>query len=288
MLMSSVPFAKARDDDSARRIVTAADVLETSRTISIDESLRDMYWIGASDRVVFAALDVDSGARHVKVLDTRHGRAEAIARGAGPRPSPDGKRVAFAAPANDGTVQLWVAKLDGDSPQRLTYFDQGLFGYGVDYYTYEWSHDGRHILLVNPVGWQQSERQGSDPLHPFTRAMTEKGVTVMRYGAESADYKFFQRSEVWLVDAISGTANLLVTEDCDRVMDLAWFPGDRTVAYRCAANDVTPIISLEVSTGRRTELLRDVRGIGLGMSVSPDGRYIAINGIQGFNYKYTC
>lgn len=93
-----------------------------------------------------------------------------------PRLSPDGRQLAWIAP-KDGVLNVWVAPVLGDAPESVadgiaTGDRDGAPGGGVDWAaaqaitddrdrgirTFDWAHDGRHILFAQDTGGDENWR----------------------------------------------------------------------------------------------------------------------------------
>ncbi len=81
-----------------------------------------------------------------------------------PAISPDGTRLAFTAPNESGTPNIWIQPLDGSAdPDMLTSDEnQGVWGF-------EWAHDGNHILYIQ-------DREGDENWHLFAVDITTREV----------------------------------------------------------------------------------------------------------------
>jgi len=67
----------------------------------------------------------------------------------GPQLSPDGRTIAYIAPA-DGVLNLWLMDVTGDAPRQLT-FDQDR---GV--MDFQWAENGRHILYMQDEAGEEN------------------------------------------------------------------------------------------------------------------------------------
>ena len=62
-----------------------------------------------------------------------------------PALSPDGKQVAFNS-NQSGTINMWIARLDGDGPKQLTFSEKDRMGFPC------WSHDGQFLAFLTQHG----------------------------------------------------------------------------------------------------------------------------------------
>ena len=99
-------------------------------------------WLPDGTEVVFASDRL--GGQSLWAVDPTSGRERLL----GPlstgadavRLSPDGARIAYHAPGPEGTLNVWLARLDGGDPRQLT-ADPELAGFP------SWSPDGRRLAL---------------------------------------------------------------------------------------------------------------------------------------------
>lgn len=128
-----------------------------------------------------------------------------------PRFSPDGRSLSFlsARPAGSST-QLWLIDRHGGEPRQLSHVTGELTGY-------EWSPDGRHIVLV-----MHAATEGPKPLVVDAWHFKED-----RQGYLTVD----SRSHLCLLEVASGACETL-TSDAARADSLpAFSPDGRTIAY---------------------------------------------------------
>lgn len=209
--------------------------------------------------------------------------------------SPDGERVAFYSD-QDGEAGLWVW---GKRTRRATRFPGVIVRPYFGWEAARWSHDSRYMLVkilaegmtvaqANTRINQQATRSES----PSTESEEEPSVTVRRFpvaeaaaGTPAAAPRPRSISEDVVDLALLDTERHTVTRIVERVAILwyAFSPDGRRVAYvqnkGLAPSGVwwtTDLVIVDLATGRSNSLVEDVPfRYGLGVSWSPDGRYLA-------------
>lgn len=81
----------------------------------------------------------------------------------GPQVSPDGSRLAWLEPDNQGTLNVWVSALNGKDTHLVTNESQRLIEW------FAWAGDGDHILYLQ-------DNQGDENAHLFSASLTKHDV----------------------------------------------------------------------------------------------------------------
>jgi Tol biopolymer transport system component len=182
-----------------------------------------------------------------------------------PRWSPDGKQIAFDSSAS-GHINVYVVSADGGRPRRLT--DDP-----VQAVIPSWSQDGKWIYYSSArTGrseiWKTPSSGGT--AHQVTR---NGGVTAL----ESPDGKaiYYTRSDI---------NSTLFRSDLDgngetKLADHVFMRGfvvtpDRLYYLRREPGIATTLHSLSFATGKDRLITTVTSSLDLGLSVSPDGKYI--------------
>ena len=184
-----------------------------------------------------------------------------------PRWSPDGQQIVFDS-NKDGVYQVYVVGSDGGSPRRLTNPPSGSF-------TANWSLDGRWIYFA-------SNRGGTEEVWKIPTAggtaqqVTHKGG----YGPTvSPDGKFlyYVKDEgadvsLWRAPLEGGGESRVL----DSVNRYSYAVTPKGVYYSVSRRGVAGglIQFLNFSTGRTSTLATTDKSLDLGLTVSPDGRYL--------------
>ena len=214
-----------------------------------------------------------SGLNQVWMCDADGSRAAAVTAMEGtitgtPHWSPDGQRISFDSNTG-GNWQIYVMDASGGKPRPLT------SGPGTNVVS-SWSRDGRSIYFM-------SHRTGEDQIW---KAPVEGGpaVQVTRHGGsaalESADGRtlFFTKTtggaenSVWRMP-VGGSEEAMVVPSIHRYN---FAVADTGLYYNTPTTPDQPstIEFLDFRTGKVTKLYTLPRPVDLGLSVSPDKRYI--------------
>ncbi|MEA2538228.1 MAG: hypothetical protein QOF11_2462 [Chloroflexota bacterium] len=213
-----------------------------------------------------------------------------------PRFSPDGRTLAFlsdrrlsveelpGAPEDreDGN-QVHLLPFDGPGEaRRLTDLPRGVEGF-------EWSPDGRWLAVLSASRGatrdEDARRRGrpSDKPSPGTPPHSDYHfIDRLRAMSNGAGFVYGQLAKLWIVDAETGEARLLVDVP-SAIADIAWSPDGRRIAF--AANlagdrDLgwrSDIHVVDVKSGRRTRIAAG-RGLFAAPAWLPDGRTLAVLG----------
>ena len=210
-----------------------------------------------------------------------HGRQ--LTRGASvsePRFSPDGHSVSFLSARPPGrTTQLWRIDRHGGKARQLTHVSGEIV-------SYEWSPDGRHVVLV--------VRDGEDFAADGQPLRTPRPLVIDAYHFKEERRGYLTaaaRSHLYLLDVRSGVSEAL-TIDAAREDSLpAFSPDGRTLAYvsnlmtgtEGAGIDEIRLIAPSPGATPRT-LLSDWSPNHQKLEWSPDGTLVAF--LQGDELKY--
>lgn len=184
---------------------------------------------GSTVAFVITTVEERQNRRHSDIWTVpADGSAEPIALTASPqsstspRWSPDGRVVAFLSarpvpgdPAGElPRSQVWLLRMTGGEPHRLTNLRNGVS-------SFQWSPDGRRMVVVSRNGPSDDAKSPSDVRH-----------------YKHSNYKFNdtgwfddKRTHLWLVNVAGGQATQLTSGDEWNDTDPQWSPDGRRIAF---------------------------------------------------------
>jgi dipeptidyl aminopeptidase/acylaminoacyl peptidase len=198
----------------------------SSPSISPDGS-RVAYVLRTADRAA------DRNRRALWVVDVETATPRQLTNGwadTAPAWSPDGQRVAFLR-AEDGPAQLWIMRMDGGDPERVTDLPLGA-GAPV------WRPGGKHIAFTAAVS-----------TNPSPDADTGRGGSIvidrLGYKADGVGIRVGSTLQVHVLDVGSGKVRQLTDGEWDAGSP-AWSPDGARLAY---TSPVAPDPDLSLVTG---------------------------------------
>jgi serine/threonine-protein kinase len=198
--------------------------------------------------------------------------------GVQPTWSPDGSRIAFAAPVADG-FQLFVVNADGSNVRQLTHTK----GSALDP---AWSPDGSEIAFHTDQGGNTSSTSTLSVIHPDgtgERVLLSRAGNVGRpaWSPDGSRIAFRIDDAIYVMNADGSRVTELTR--VQRVSDnpMAWMPDGEHIIYwgDAPGTSLTGLCSMSPD-GKDIQLLAPAPpGIGvLTPDVSPDGRWILLGG----------
>jgi dipeptidyl aminopeptidase/acylaminoacyl peptidase len=210
-----------------------------------------------------------------------------------PRPSPDGRSLAFlrkqveAAPVGSAAgrgaegkarTQVWLLPLNGGEAWQLTHEEHDVAGLA-------WSPDGSRIAFW---GWRGPARflvgARDDGKEPTARRMTVGGWRFDEIG--HLDY----RTQLSLIDAIDGATAVALTDGDFDVANPAWDPDGRSLVFAAARHELADLYPrpsiwrVTVPAAGEAALepseIARLKGVAEHAVPSPDGRWLAIVGVD--------
>ena len=206
----------------------------------------------------------------------RNGRVRLFARaGTAPTWSPDGRRLAYVAPAELGPTDLYVADADGSHRAPLTRTE------AADESSPDWSPDGRSLVV---------ERDGTLVVVRADGA-SERVLTPGREPAWSKSGKIAFVSdrtgseELYVIDSTGRGLRRLTTSPAAESAP-SWSPDGRRLAFVSNHGTAVDLYVLDVAVGSATQLTADLFTEG-SPAWSADGRTIAVVSNRGVQALWT-
>ena len=217
-------------------------------------------------------------------------RARVLTKGASPRWSPDGTRIAYLAEGEPKSTQLFVRWIEGDpGPTQLTRADVG-----AEIGDIRWAPDGRSVgftmFTAKPAEWKIDMPKPPDSAKwtPAPRIVESLHFREDRRGFMEEGYR-----HLYVVQTAGGPARQITHGDWNvgaRFDGLPgpvgwdWLADGRTIVFDGSADPEgdyryreSAINAVDVATGAVRTLTRD-KGMWNHPLVSPDGRRIAYSG----------
>ncbi|HEX8725927.1 MAG TPA: S41 family peptidase [Gemmatimonadaceae bacterium] len=182
--------------------------------------------------------------------------------------SPTGDRLVL-----DARGQVWVAPT-GDAGGRLA---EVTHDQGVRYRIARFMPDGKSLLTL-------SDKSGevefwNVPMNGGAQKQLTTGATELRWdGWPSPDGKYVAHSDknerLWLLDLATGHETLVAEDSVSQIMDVAWSPDSRWIAYTAAANNQLDQIRIYgVASGKSARVTTD-RYSSSSPAWSADGKWL--------------
>jgi Tol biopolymer transport system component/acetyl esterase/lipase len=202
------------------RAVTAEWLVGAARS-SRDTHI-DPAWLPDNRSLVFGTAGGPKVPPHIERLDIQTSQRTALGDGNHPRPSPDGRWIAYTRVLHD-TLQLWVMTSNGQHAHRVFAPLAGAPGsdeYGYSY-SFAWAPDSRRIAVA-----QQPFQPLEVTLRPILQTDTTRSSAVER----SALHTPPPEGEMWIIDAGLGQSDRILRTP-GRLLDVQWFPDGSAVMF---------------------------------------------------------
>ncbi|MGH9160262.1 MAG: CehA/McbA family metallohydrolase, partial [Vicinamibacteraceae bacterium] len=271
------------------RQATAASV--PSRSSSSRIEIDDLYHLRTAGdpqlspdntRIAFTVQYADRPGRPYTRVWTSNVTADAAAplsggqEGSAPRWSPDGTRIAFLAPTNDGETAITIANADGADVRTVATMASGNHPLPRVGETLAWSPEGKRIAFVSAVPGQEPPME-ADP------------IVITRYWyrpASSAGARFSdnRRLHLFVVDVETKQVQQLTEGRYDE-HSIDWSPDGKKLLFlsnRERDPDLffnSDIFAIDVGS-RAIERLTDTKSNEFSPTWSTDGKTVAYQGLK--------
>lgn len=292
VLLVSVPLAAAEESEPEKRelpddylgVATILDMEDVSSPQISPDGAEIVYARSHVDK-----LD-DSWRSELWILDADGSRHRFLAKGSEPRWSPDGTRIAYLAPDENGNTQIFVRWMDAEgATSQVTRVTEAPA-------EHRWSPDGRSIAFLALVPDKETWPLDDLPEPPEGAEWTKppRMITKTHY---RQDYRGFMEAgftHLFVVPADGGTPRQLTSgawnagarfAGLEYGAGVAWTPDGREILFD-GLRDESPeldgyrqnyIYAVDVETKAIRQLVTR-KGDWQRPAVSPDGRYVAFGG----------
>ncbi|MES0360687.1 MAG: hypothetical protein ABUK20_07215, partial [Anaerolineales bacterium] len=199
-----------------------------------------------------------------------------------PRWSPDGEMIAFLSNRGDKEKppQIFLIPFRGGEARKLTDIE-GKIG------SFSWSPDGKKFLCkVRKTDQEILDRQDGEKKKEL--GTVKRHYDRVFYKLDGEGYLPHERWHIWTVSANTGQGNQLTKHEIFDETDPTWSPDGKLIAFmsnRSTDPDLEPdAVDLFVmaASGGKSRKVNTPPGEKSMPSFSPDGRYIAYFGTEGY------
>jgi len=200
--------------------------------------------------------------------------------------SPDGRQIAFLSDRGDKDkpAQIFLIPFSGGEARRLTHIE-GEIG------DLSWSPDGKQILCtVRKLDAEALEREKDEQKKKL--GVVSRHYDRLFYKLDGYGYLPHERTHIWKVDARTGRARQLTDHAVYDESFPTWSPDGKWIVFtsnRSESPDATPEradLFVMPSNGGEFRKIEAPLGDKYLPSFSPDGRWIAYNGVEGEGLSY--
>ncbi len=242
----------------------------------------------AGDRVVYSLQTVERATEkkytRLWLAPTGRGAPRQITYGnhnnLGPRFSPDGQTLAFLSDRGGDGMQIYLLPMDGGEARPLT----NLKG---DIGAFTWLPDGGSLLVeFTKQDKDDAEREASEQKKKL--GVVARHYQRMFYKMDGAGFLGHEQQHFWRVNARTGKAAQLTDHDLYGEGQAALSPDGKTIAF-VSNRKPNPDMELEggelytmPASGGKMKEIPTFKGSKQLPAFSPDGKWIAFIGTQGF------
>ena len=180
---------------------------------------------------------------------------------------PSALQTTTGAPEPQPRTQVWLLSLDGGEARRVTNLKNGVN-------TFEWSPDGKRLVLTSRTGPSDAKAPSSDVRH----------YKHLSYKFNDTGWFDDRRSHLWVADVASGAARQITSGDDWNDTDPQWSPDSARLAFvsdrtgrAFDESRNTDVWVVEASGGALTKI-SDHEEKDYSPRWSPDGKQIAFTG----------
>lgn len=249
------------------RVVTADLLL----TIPNKVDNPTINWLDQSHLVYSMPLDNRNGLSEIGLIDINKKNKKQLDNGLLPRPSPNGKWIAYIREAN-GKKQLWIMSPNGERKQ-LTKLANGLTG-GVGYhYDFAWSPNSEQLALFyqpEVEDWARVKKVTKDP----------SKSSAVSYGNLLEP---LPKTTILIINISNSQLRTIANVDA-KIRYISWLPNGKALLFSeerearrySQKEDRNWIKKMDVQNGKE-QIITEIKGLQQFLSpvASPDGKEIA-------------
>ncbi len=276
MLAPVTPEVVIKEDGAGGVSFSAFSWMPDSRRVIFSANPRSLQVLCRPGTALPVAKGADAGKAEgswISILDVETRACTFVHEGAHPKPSPDGKQVAFIYGETE-RPQIWVSSIDGGNARALTsgtVFNPYPRWPSADiYYRRAWSPDSRFIAYAMRPQAQTA------PAGDQAAGADATVVVIGGKGDVGSD------SELWVVEPATGAARKLTSGPYHVWDELSWSPDGKTILFDTVSqvdartDDIRgEVRTVSLASGEVRTIVKDHGVQMLRASFSPDGSTIA-------------
>jgi dipeptidyl aminopeptidase/acylaminoacyl peptidase len=244
--------------------------------------------------IAFFNIEQNKGNRELYVIDLKTKEKKRISTTAAGEFNvlwrPDGEKIGFLFPDDNGVVQLFECNVDGDNRVQVSFLESGLNGFS-------YSPDMKHILYFSNVPKEPTTAQlhadmpqgnvriidGLMYRHWDHWVESYSHIFVSAYSDKITEGKDIMEGEEWEAPVRPFGGNEQVT----------WSPDGKTIVYTCrklkgleySKSTNTDLYQYDVETEKTTNLTEGMPGYDMNPVFSPDGTKLAWESMPRDGYE---
>ena len=244
--------------------------------------------------VAFFSIDQNKGNRELYVIDLKTKERTRITTTAAGEFNvlwrPDGEKIGFLYPDENGVVQLFECNADGSERKQISFLEEGLNGFS-------YSPDMKHILYFADVAKEPTTSQ----LHPDMPQGNVRIIDNLMYRhwdhwVESYSHIFVSAYS----DKISEGKDILEGEEWEAPVrpfggneQVVWTPDGKGIVYTCrklkglaySKSTNTDLYHYDIVSGKTVNLTEGLPGYDMNPVFSPDGAKLAWESMPRDGYE---